>query len=90
MADEAKRAGKALGIAVQGNASEVFPQILEMGWVPDVMTEMCPCHDPFCFIPLGFTPESAENLRRQDRRAYLEKSRRSMIDQLRAMNGFFD
>jgi urocanate hydratase len=88
MARKAAAEKKALGIAVVGNAATLFWEAYDKGFAPDVVTEMCPCHDPLSYIPEGFTPESAEALRIKDRGLYLEKARASMVKQLRAMNAF--
>lgn len=78
-----------VGIGVVGNAADMFEEALEKGFKPDIVTEMCPCHDPVSYIPSGCTPEQAEELRRKDRDLYLKKARETMIRQLRAMNKFF-
>ncbi len=87
-AEEAKREGRALGIGLVGNAAELFPRALELGWRPDIVTEMCPCHDPLAYIASGYTPAQAEAARRQDRDRYLHEARESMKRQLAAMLGF--
>ena len=51
-----------------GNAANLFPQALE-GWQPDIVTEMCPCHDPLSYIAEGYTPEQAERCPAEDRLA---------------------
>ena len=89
LAEAAKAEGRALGIGVYGNASELFPAALEMGWLPDIISEMCPCHDPLSYIPAGLTPEEAAELRAVDRGLYLEKARESMKRQLAAMNAYY-
>lgn len=90
LAEAARRGREPLGIAVVGNAAELFPQALEGDWRPDIVTEMCPCHDPLSYIPEGLTPDEARELRLRDREEYLRCARTSMIKQLRAMNGFSD
>lgn len=90
LAEEAKAEKRPLGIGVAGNASDVFTAALEIGWKPDIVTEMCPCHDPLAYIPAGDTPESAAALRQSDRSLYLQKSRASMKRQLKAMIGLYD
>jgi large subunit ribosomal protein L20 len=60
LAEKAKAEGRALGIGLHGNAAEVFPAALELGWKPDIVTEMCPCHDPISYIALGHTVAEAE------------------------------
>jgi urocanate hydratase len=89
MAEKAKAAREPLGVGLHGNAAEVFSQALEMGWLPDIMSEMCPCHDPLSYIPEGYSPEAAAELRVADRSLYLELARTSMKRQLAAMNAFF-
>jgi urocanate hydratase len=89
-AEAARDDREALGIGVHGNAADLFPEALGRGWKPDLVSEMCPCHDPLSYIPAGYTPEQAEALRRSDRTAYLALARESMMRQLAAMNGFLD
>lgn len=82
--------GKApIGIAVVGNAADIFEEALEIGFRPDIVTEMCPCHDPISYIPSGYTPAEADVLREKDRTRYLELARATMTRQLRAMNRYF-
>ena len=89
MAEQAKAARQPLGVGLHGNAAEIFPAALELGWRPDIMSEMCPCHDPLSYIPAGYSPKAAAELRATDRSLYLEVARASMKRQLAAMNEFF-
>jgi urocanate hydratase len=88
IAEKAKAERRALGVGVHGNAAELFPKALDMGWKPDVISEMCPCHDPLSYIPVGYTPDSAAELREADRSQYFVVARESMKRQLAAMNEF--
>ncbi len=88
LAERAKTEGRPLAIGLHGNAAEVFPQALALGWRPDIVTEMCPCHDPLSYIPKGYTPQGAEAYRKADRLGYLASARASMKQQLKAMLGF--
>jgi urocanate hydratase len=90
MADRARDERRPLGIGLVGNAAAVFPAVLAHGWRPDIVTEMCPCHDPFSYIPAGFTPQQADQLRRDDRDEYLHRAGQSMIAHLEAMIGFHE
>ena len=58
--------------------------------MPDVITEMCPCHDPIYYIPSGYTPEQAFALREKDKASYLEKARVTMKRQLAVMLKYLD
>ena len=90
MAEQAKAEKRALGVGVHGNAAEQFAHAYELGWMPDIVSEMCPCHDPLSYIPGEYTPEEADELRRTNRDAYLHNARESMKRQLTAMNRFHE
>lgn len=89
VAKEYATKGEAIGIAVVGNAADLFEEAWDKGFKPDIVTEMCPCHDPIAYIPSGHTPQEAEALRHQDRAEYLGKARETMMRQLRVMNRYF-
>lgn len=89
MAEEAAKKKRPLAVAVVGNAADVFWEAYDKGFMPDIMSEMCPCHDPISYIPSGYTPEEADEYRVRDRMAYLEEARETMKRQLRAMNAFY-
>jgi urocanate hydratase len=88
MAGEYAARKQPLGIGVVGNAATLFPLALQKDFKPDIVTEMCPCHDPISYIAEGCTPEEAEEARQKDRVAYLDRARESMKKQLAAMNAF--
>ncbi len=88
MATQAAAEKRSLAIAVVGNAATLFWEAYNKGFEPDVVTEMCPCHDPLSYIPEGYSAREAEDLRLGDRDLYFRKARQSMIKQLRAMNAF--
>lgn len=90
MAQKAASENRALGIGLVGNAADVFEEAYEKGFMPDIMTEMTPAHDPISYIASGFTPEEAEELRIKDRPLYLQKARETMIRQLKVMNDYYD
>ena len=46
MAEEAKREGKPLSIGLLGNAAELLPQMVERGFIPDIVTDQTSSHDP--------------------------------------------
>ena len=89
MAKKAITKKEPLAIGLVGNAADMFEQAYKKGFIPDIMSEMCPCHDPISYIPSGYTPEEADKLREKDRDLYLKKARETMIRQLRAMNAYF-
>jgi len=88
MAKQAAAKEEPIGICVVGNAADLFKEAYDLGFVPDVVTEMCPCHDPLSYIPQGYDARQAETLRAKDRNNYMEVARKSMVEQLTAMNDF--
>ncbi len=90
LAKKAVQDGKPLGIGVVGNAADCFEEAYEKGFMPDTMSEMCPCHDPISYIPSGYTPEEARELRQKDLDTYMEKARDTMKRQLKAMLRYLD
>ena len=81
---------KPIAIGVLGNAADCFEEAYEKGFMPDVMSEMCPCHDPISYIPSGYTPDEARELRNKDMNLYLQKARETMKRQLKAMLKYLD
>lgn len=90
LAQKSVKERKPLAIGVVGNAADCFEEAYEKGFMPDVMSEMCPCHDPISYIPSGYTPEQAEVFRKKDFDGYLAKARETMKRQLAVMLQFLD
>ncbi len=88
LAKEAAAKKEKLAVGVVGNAATLFWEAYDKGFEPDVVTEMCPCHDPLSYIPEGYSQRSAEELRMKDRDEYFKVARQSMVKQLKAMNAF--
>ena len=77
-----------ISIGLLGNAAEIYPKLLEMGIVPDVVTDQTPAHDPLSYVPAGLSLEEAERLREENPEKYKELSLQSMRRQVEAMVGF--
>jgi urocanate hydratase len=87
-AEAARRDGEPLSIGIPGNASEVFPALLERGYAPDVVTDQTSAHDPLGgYIPAGFGLLEAEQLREDDPERYVREARASMARHCAAMVG---
>jgi len=90
LAEGAKARKRPLGIALSGNMCDVLEQALALAWRPDVVTEMCPCHDPYALVASGLTPADAVALRARHPDGYLKKSRETMLRMVRSLNSFLD
>jgi len=91
LAEEAKAEGKALSIGLLGNASDVLPQMLERGFIPDVLTDQTSAHDPLNgYIPSGMSLEDAAKLREENAVEYVKLSKASMAKHVSAMVDMMD
>jgi urocanate hydratase len=89
LALDAKRAGRSISIGLLGNAADVFPELLNLGFDADVVTDQTAAHDPLAgYIPRGHTIEEAAELRGDDPDRYLKESRESIAAHCEAMVGF--
>jgi len=86
--NQAKASKTPTSVAIVGNAAEVFEEAYQKGFMPDIISEMCPCHDPISYIPSGYSGEAADEYRVRDRKAYLEDARDTMKRQLATMVNF--
>jgi urocanate hydratase len=89
--DAAHAEGRAISVGLLGNAAEVFPEILAGDRQPHLVTDQTSAHDPLNgYIPVGYTLESAAELRESDADRYVQLSKESMATQVRAMLGFHE
>ena len=90
-AEDARREGEPLGIGIPGNAAEVFPALLERGYIPDAVTDQTSAHDPLGgYVPAGYTPQEAAELRESAPERYVHQARISMARHCAAMVGMQD
>jgi urocanate hydratase len=64
-----------VSVGLVGNCADVIPELAERGVVPDILTDQTSAHDPLNgYIPNGMSLEDALELRKNDPKAYQEKS----------------
>ncbi|MFD5852375.1 urocanate hydratase [Cytobacillus oceanisediminis] len=86
LATEAKHEGRPLSIGLLGNAAEILPKMLEMNFIPDVLTDQTSAHDPLNgYVPIGYSLENAAVLRKENAAEYVQKSKASMAVHVQAM-----
>ncbi|AYC30649.1 urocanate hydratase [Paenisporosarcina cavernae] len=91
LAEEAKKEGKALSIGLLGNASEILPEMISRGFIPDVLTDQTSAHDPLNgYIPEGMSLEEAAELRASNPEEYVKRSKASMAKHVSAMVDMMD
>jgi urocanate hydratase len=86
IAGEHVKKGEPISIGLLGNAADVYPELLERGVIPDVVTDQTAAHDELeGYVPGGMTYEEALRLRRESPEKYIELSYESMVRHCRAM-----
>jgi len=83
---DAAREGRALSVALLGNAAQVLPELVSRGFRPDVLTDQTAAHDPLAgYIPEGLSVQEAAELRASDPKGYLARSMASIARHVGAM-----
>lgn len=74
-----KKAGVAKSIALNGNMASVIHKLLELNFLPELLTDQTSAHDPLNgYIPEGFSVEEASELRLSNPKEYVKRSKASM------------
>lgn len=81
-----KAAGIGKSVGVVANAADGLERLIARGVVPDLLTDQTSAHDPLTgYVPRGLTLPEACALRGTDPDGYIERSRATMADHVRAM-----
>ncbi|HEX5165429.1 MAG TPA: urocanate hydratase [Thermomicrobiales bacterium] len=87
--EEARSQNQPRSIALLGNAAEILPALVQMGFRPDVVTDQTSAHDALDgYIVPEMTLEDARILRRHDSDEYLKRSLAAMGAHVEAMLAF--
>ncbi len=86
---DARKRKKALSIGLLGNCAETLPALLEMGIVPNVVTDQTSAHDELGgYIPKGLSVSDAAKLRASNPDEYRRRAFESIAIHVKAMLGF--
>lgn len=90
----AQAAGEALSVGVEGNAAEIFPELLRRhraGEIKvDIVTDQTSAHDPLSYLPTEVAFEDWHREAAEDPITFTKKARESMAAQVQAMVEFQD
>ncbi|GAB77952.1 urocanate hydratase [Austwickia chelonae] len=90
----ARTAGRPLSVGLQGNAAEVFPEVLRRHrsgeLTIDIVTDQTSAHDPLSYLPVEVPFEQWHDEARADPEGFTKKARESMAAQVQAMVEFQD
>ncbi|WP_131781683.1 urocanate hydratase [Legionella gresilensis] len=78
-----------LSVGLLGNAAEIYPELLQRGVKPSLITDQTSAHDPLNgYLPKGWTLEKAEFMRKTSPDEVVSAAKQSMAIQVKAMLGF--
>ena len=79
MVREATAKGEAISVGLLGNAADIFPEILERGELPDLVTDQTSAHDPYRgYLPKGWSVAEWRDRQERDPEAVNRAARASM------------
>ncbi|MHA6799558.1 urocanate hydratase [Bounagaea algeriensis] len=87
---EARAAARPLSIGLEGNAAEVFPELLAAGAPIDIVTDQTSAHDPLSYLPAGIPFADMRAEAERDPEGFTRAARESMARHVEAMVGFLD
>ncbi len=90
LVEAAVEGGKPYSIGLIGNAADVFPELVQRGVTPDIVTDQTPAHDPTNYIAHGMPLTDALAMASSDPKKYTELSMASMARHVEAMLAFLD
>jgi len=91
MIDRWTKAREAKSVALIGNAADVFPDLVQRGIKPDVVTDQTSAHDPIHgYLPQGWSVAEWRAKQESDPTAVEKAARASMKTQVAAMVDFWN
>jgi len=83
--------GRAVSIALLGNAAEILPELVRRGVRPDAVTDQTSAHDPLNgYLPAGWTLEQWWDRQKTDPQSVIDAAKHSMRVHVEAMLHFED
>ncbi|MEY8711652.1 urocanate hydratase [Mangrovibacter phragmitis] len=92
--EDATAKGDAISVALLGNAAEIVPELVKRakagGPKPHIVTDQTSAHDPLNgYLPVGWSVEEWEELRKTDPKKVMQAARASMAEHVKAMLDFW-
>ncbi|MBL0179599.1 MAG: urocanate hydratase [Gemmatimonadetes bacterium] len=86
MARTASSERRALSIGLLGNAAEVIPEMVRLGFTPELVTDQTSAHDPMWgYLPPVRPDEDLADLRSKQPAEYLARARAAMVTHVQAI-----
>ena len=88
--EKAKAEKRRLSVGVVGNAADMFPKLLQMGFAADIVTDQTSAHDPLSYMPNDLSDDAAQEMLKKNPEEFIRRSRAAMAAHCQAMVGFMD
>ena len=88
--EKAKAEKRRLSVGVVGNAADMFPKLLQMGFPADIVTDQTSAHDPLSYMPNDMSDDAAQEMLKKNPEEFIRRSRAAMAAHCQAMVGFMD
>ena len=88
--EKAKVEKHRLSVGVVGNAADMFPKLLQMGFAADIVTDQTSAHDPLSYMPNDMSDDAAQEMLKKNPEEFIRRSRAAMAAHCQAMVGFMD
>ena len=88
--ERAKAEKRRLSVGVVGNAADMFPKLLQMGFAADIVTDQTSAHDPLSYMPNDLSEDAAQEMLKKNPEEFIRRSRAAMAAHCQAMVGFMD
>ena len=87
---KAKAERRGLSVGLVGNADDLFPKLLAMGFPADIVTDQTSAHDPLSYLPNDLSEDAAKELLQRNPQEFIRRSREAMAAHCQAMVGYMD
>ncbi|MFZ9985890.1 MAG: urocanate hydratase [Ilumatobacteraceae bacterium] len=87
---KAKAERRGLSVGLVGNAADLFPKLLAMGFPADIVTDQTSAHDPLSYLPNDLSEDAAKELLERNPQEFIRRSRAAMAAHCQAMVGYMD
>ena len=88
--EKAKAEKRGLSVGLVGNAADMFPKLLQMGFPADIVTDQTSAHDPLSYMPNDLSDDAAKEMLKKNPEEFIRRSRAAMAAHCQAMVGFMD
>jgi len=88
--EKAKAEKRRLSVGLVGNAADMFPKLLQMGFPADIVTDQTSAHDPLSYMPNDISEDAAKEMLKKNPEEFIRRSRAAMATHCQAMVGFLD